>query len=72
MKQTKLLIAALILLLPSLLFAQQKQIKGKVSDETGMGIPDASVSVKGTTIAAITDAAGNFTISVPRKCFVSK
>jgi hypothetical protein len=51
--------------LPSLLFAQQKQIKGKVSDETGMGIPDASVSVKGSTIATITDAAGNFTISVP-------
>ncbi len=65
MKQTTLLIAALIILLPSLLFAQQKQIKGKVLDETGMAIPDASVSVKGTTITTITDAGGNFTISVP-------
>ena len=65
MKQTNLLLAALIILFPSLLFAQQKQIKGKVSDETGLGIPDASVSVKGTTIATITDAAGNFTITVP-------
>jgi hypothetical protein len=44
MKKTKLLLLALSVLLPTLLFAQQRQVKGKVKDETGAGIPDANVS----------------------------
>lgn len=65
MKKTKLLFLALLVLLPTLLFAQQRQVKGKVNDETGAGIPDANVSLKGTAITVKTDGGGNFTITIP-------
>jgi TonB-dependent starch-binding outer membrane protein SusC len=65
MKKTTLLLAALFFLLPSVLSAQEKQIKGKLTDETGAGIADASVSLKGTAVTAKTDATGNFVITVP-------
>ena len=46
-------------------FAQQaKTIHGKVVDETGKGIPDASVIVKGNTQGTKTDVNGAFTITV--------
>ncbi|WP_221420207.1 TonB-dependent receptor [Fulvivirga sp. M361] len=40
-------------------------IKGKVLDERGNGLPGASVVVTGTTIGAITDIDGNYTLRVP-------
>lgn len=46
--------------------AQQRVITGKViSDEDGMGLPGASVLVKGTTVGTTTDLDGNYSISVP-------
>jgi hypothetical protein len=46
--------------------AQQRVITGKViSDEDGLGLPGASVLVKGTTIGTTTDLDGNYSISVP-------
>ncbi|MES2775970.1 MAG: TonB-dependent receptor [Bacteroidota bacterium] len=65
MKKASLLLLVYILLLPCMIFAQQKSIKGKVTDETGIGIPDGTVLVKGTTTSTKTDANGDFTISVP-------
>jgi TonB-dependent starch-binding outer membrane protein SusC len=65
MKKITLLFVTFIMLLPLAVLAQQKQIKGKVSDETGTGIPDASVSLKGTTVTVKTDGGGNFTITIP-------
>ena len=44
---------------------QEKKISGKVTDESGNPLPGVSVLVKGTTIGALTDASGNFTLSVP-------
>jgi TonB-linked SusC/RagA family outer membrane protein len=40
-------------------------VKGKVSDERGNPLPGASILVKGTKIATITDADGNFSIDAP-------
>ncbi|MCX2574155.1 SusC/RagA family TonB-linked outer membrane protein [Pedobacter sandarakinus] len=40
-------------------------ITGKVTDEKGLGLPGVSVQVKGTTAGAVTNADGNFTLSVP-------
>jgi TonB-linked SusC/RagA family outer membrane protein len=41
-------------------------IKGRITDAaTGTALAGASVSVKGGTTSVLTDAAGNFTISVP-------
>jgi TonB-linked SusC/RagA family outer membrane protein len=46
--------------------AQQRVITGKViSDEDGLGLPGASVLVKGTTVGTTTDLDGNYSISVP-------
>lgn len=41
----------------------QNNITGTVKDQTGTGMPGVSVSVKGTTNGAITDAEGNFSLS---------
>ncbi len=37
-------------------------IRGKVTDENGTGLPGASVKVKGSSIAAITDQTGSFNL----------
>ncbi|RRB07250.1 SusC/RagA family TonB-linked outer membrane protein [Larkinella rosea] len=41
------------------------QVSGKVSDETGQGLPGTSVVLKGTTNGTVTDASGNYSLSVP-------
>lgn len=46
--------------------AQQRVITGTViSDEDGLGLPGATVLVKGTTIGTTTDLDGNYSIVVP-------
>lgn len=42
-----------------------KLVKGRVTDETGTGIPGTSVFVKGITIGTVTDANGEYQFSVP-------
>ncbi|MBV5313869.1 MAG: TonB-dependent receptor [Prolixibacteraceae bacterium] len=44
---------------------QQKQISGKVVDNTNQPIPGASILVKGTTIGCVTDVDGNFKLNLP-------
>lgn len=39
-----------------------KEIRGKVTDEKGEGLPGASITIKGTQKAAITDQDGNYKI----------
>ena len=49
-----------------LLNAQEKKsILGSVQDSSGRGLPDVSVTVKGSKSGSITDAQGIFKISVP-------
>lgn len=43
--------------------AQSGTISGRVLDETGQGLPGASVVVKGTTRSTATDAKGNYSLS---------
>ena len=45
--------------------AQKREISGTISDNDGNGIPGASIVVKGTTIATISDSEGEFRITVP-------
>ena len=40
-----------------------KTISGKVTDKSGMGIPGATVSVKGLKVGTVTDIDGNFTLN---------
>jgi len=41
-----------------------KKIKGMVTDESGVGIPSASVVIKGTNRGVVTDEKGNYAIDV--------
>lgn len=41
------------------------EVVGKVIDNTGEGLPGASVLVKGTTVGTITDFDGNYKLNVP-------
>jgi TonB-linked SusC/RagA family outer membrane protein len=41
------------------------RVTGKVTSPTGEGIPGVSVSVKGSSVGTSTDAAGNFSLTVP-------
>ncbi|MFN8428900.1 MAG: TonB-dependent receptor [Spirosomataceae bacterium] len=46
-------------------FAQGRKISGKVTDAAdGSGVPGASVTIKGTTKGAATDASGNFSLDI--------
>ncbi|MFC7444675.1 MULTISPECIES: SusC/RagA family TonB-linked outer membrane protein [Mesoflavibacter] len=45
-------------------FAQEKTVSGVVSDENGLPLPSATVSVKGTSNGTTTDFDGNYSISV--------
>lgn len=42
-----------------------KSISGKVTDETGSGLPGVNIVVKNTTIGSVTDVDGNYRMSVP-------
>lgn len=44
---------------------KQAKISGKVTDDTDFPLPGVTVKVKGTTIAAVTNAQGVFTIDAP-------
>jgi TonB-linked SusC/RagA family outer membrane protein len=45
-----------------ILFAQQQTVSGTVTDDTGMPLPGATVSIKGTTTGKTTDFDGNYSI----------
>jgi len=54
----------LVLLLPTMLTAQVRQITGKVTDEKNEPVPGVSIYQKGTTAGTISDVNGNFKIDV--------
>lgn len=65
MKRLLLLIA---FLMPAIiLLAQDRIIKGKITDETGNPIPNASVLIKETRQGGTADANGNFAITADAK-----
>ena len=45
--------------------SQGTVIKGTVTDEKGVTLPGATVTVKGAKVNAITDINGNYSIDVP-------
>ena len=71
MKQNKifstcrLVVSGLLLMLSVSLSAQTVKVQGVVSDETGEPVTGVTIKQKGTTVAAITDLDGRYTISVP-------
>ena len=63
MKQ-KLVSFMLAILATTALFAQNKTVTGRVTDQNGEGVIAASVMEKGTNNGAVTDLDGNYSISV--------
>jgi TonB-linked SusC/RagA family outer membrane protein len=49
----------------SQLMAQNRTVKGKVTDDKGNAIPNASVLVKGTTIGTTSENDGTYSLNVP-------
>ena len=45
-------------------FVNSKMIKGRVQSEDGVGLPGVNVMIKNTNIGTVTDASGNYQISV--------
>jgi len=69
---SKVLFSGIMLLLSIQIFAQDRTITGKVtSSEDGLGIPGASVAVKGTTRGTATDVDGNYKITVSGSAVLS-
>ena len=64
MKKLKLLILVL-LTFQGYVFAQNIQITGKVSDPDNQALTDVNVTVRGGKQGAITNGAGNYTITAP-------
>lgn len=46
-------------------FGQQQTVSGTVSDQRGQPLPGVTVVVEGTTIGTVTNADGNFSLSIP-------
>ncbi|MCX6335755.1 MAG: carboxypeptidase-like regulatory domain-containing protein, partial [Bacteroidetes bacterium] len=62
-----LLLIVLMCCSVSILWAQTRQVSGKVNNESGAPLVGASITVKGSTKGVVTDAQGKFTIAVPTK-----
>jgi len=54
----------IITLLPVILFAQQKTVIGKITDNKNAPIPNATIIIKKTAQSTVTDAEGRFSITV--------
>jgi len=63
MRKVSMLVSA-FLLCGVLVFAQQRTVTGKVTDEKGDPVPYASIKIKGSDKGVSADVNGNFTIAV--------
>ncbi|MCC9168695.1 SusC/RagA family TonB-linked outer membrane protein [Pontibacter harenae] len=64
-KMKQLMFVPLVLFAIISVAAQGTVVTGKVTDETGVGLPGVTVLLKGTNTAAPTDIDGNFSLNVP-------
>ncbi len=64
MKKPLLLLGVLLITLFAI--AQNRTISGKIIDEKGNAVPNASILVKGTAIGTTTSGDGSFSINVPQ------
>ena len=62
--QRKVLLLSAFFLMCTMAFAQQGTVTGKIIDDLGEPVVGANIVVKGTTVGAISDLDGNFSVSV--------
>ncbi|MGV3604425.1 MAG: SusC/RagA family TonB-linked outer membrane protein [Dyadobacter fermentans] len=65
MKRQLLLLHLFLMLSCSLLMAQQVIVKGKVTDNSGVGLPGVNVVLKGNTSGTSTDQNGDYSLALP-------
>jgi TonB-linked SusC/RagA family outer membrane protein len=65
MRKFLLVLAGMLLIVTSLLAQNYHTVKGKVTDESGAGLPGVSVSLPGGKSGTVTDSKGEFSITVP-------
>src|SRR6266496_6106881 len=65
MRMKKIIFLATFMLPLLFAMAQNRTITGKVTDENGNGLVNASVVIKGTNVGTTTATDGSFTLSVP-------
>ena len=58
------LLLLLMLMFSTIAFSQGRTISGKVVDNSGQGIPGATIAVKGTRTTVVSNADGEFSIPV--------
>lgn len=64
MRKVVMMLMAIFLSI-SHIWAQQRTITGKVTDENGNPLPNVSILVKGTNVGTVTKADGTYSVSVP-------
>lgn len=62
-KYNRVTLPVILLLAPLLLLAQNRSIKGKVTDDKGLPVAGITVTIKGTNTTTATDNNGNFSIT---------
>jgi TonB-linked SusC/RagA family outer membrane protein len=65
MKKILLMSFMLLFTMVSSSWAQDRSVSGKVTDETGEGVPGVNVILKGTTTGTTSDIDGNYKLNVP-------
>jgi TonB-linked SusC/RagA family outer membrane protein len=60
-----LLISGFVLLFSVESLAQDIAVSGKVTDDTGQGLPGVNIAMKGTTRGTVSDVSGEYSLSVP-------
>lgn len=66
-----LLLFTMLMVNCSLLFAQERQVTGKVTDKAGDPLPGITVQVKGSNTGTATGASGNFTLTAPANAILT-
>ncbi len=70
MRKFMFLLMGILLLIVSGVYAQRKDVTGKITDATGTPIPGASIKIKGTKSGTSADANGVFKINVPENAIL--
>ena len=66
MRKTIFVLMCMVLAIGQL-SAQMRRISGKITNATGVPVPNASILIRGTSAGTTSDESGSFTITVPEK-----
>ncbi len=65
MRKLKWFLLCFLALSSQILYAQNTEVRGKVTDDAGEALQGVSVTIKGTKLGTTTGADGSFTLMAP-------